>query len=103
MSKPVGDLEKVRKTASDGDSKSKSNGRSRFPLTVVPDQKFVYDPSDLKNWDSARDLGEPGSYPFTRGPYENMYRGKLWTMRMFSGFGTARDTNERFKYLLEHG
>ena len=102
MSKPVGDLEKVRK-ASDGDSKAKSNGRSRFPLTVVPDQKFVYDAADLKSWDPARDLGEPGSYPFTRGPYENMYRGRLWTMRMFSGFGTARDTNERFKYLLEHG
>ncbi|HKS15921.1 MAG TPA: methylmalonyl-CoA mutase family protein, partial [Planctomycetota bacterium] len=67
------------------------------------DQKFVYDPSDLKNWDPAKELGEPGSYPFTRGPYENMYRGRLWTMRMFSGFGTARDTNERFKYLLEHG
>ncbi len=102
MSKPVGDLEKVRK-ASDGDSKAKSNGRSRFPLTVVPDQKFVYDPSDLAGWDPAKELGEPGSYPYTRGPYANMYRGRLWTMRMFSGFGTARDTNERFKYLLEHG
>ena len=102
MSKPVGDVDKVRK-ASDGDSKGRSPGRSRFPLTVVPDAKFVYDPSDLENWDSTRDLGEPGSYPFTRGPYENMYRGRLWTMRMFSGFGTARDTNARFKYLLEHG
>jgi methylmalonyl-CoA mutase N-terminal domain/subunit len=102
MSKPVGDLEKVRRTASDEGSK-KANGRSRFPLTIVPDQKFVYDSADLEGWDPAKDLGEPGSYPFTRGPYENMYRGKLWTMRMFSGFGTARDTNARFKYLLEHG
>jgi methylmalonyl-CoA mutase N-terminal domain/subunit len=101
MSKPVGDLEKVRKTESDG--KTRSTGRSRFPLTIVPDGKFVYDANDLAGWDPATELGEPGSYPFTRGPYENMYRGRLWTMRMFSGFGTARDTNERFKYLLEHG
>ena len=50
-----------------------------------------------------RDLGEPGDYPFTRGPYKTMYRGKVWTMRMFSGFGTAGDTNKRFLYLLEHG
>ncbi len=48
-------------------------------------------------------VGLPGEYPFTRGPYPNMYRGRLWTMRMFAGFGTPEDTNERFKYLLEHG
>jgi methylmalonyl-CoA mutase N-terminal domain/subunit len=53
--------------------------------------------------DYERDLGDPGSYPFTRGVYESMYRGRLWTMRMFAGFGTARETNERFRYLLEHG
>jgi methylmalonyl-CoA mutase, N-terminal domain len=48
-------------------------------------------------------LGYPGSYPFTRGPYPSMYRGRLWTMRQFAGFGTARETNERFHYLLDHG
>jgi len=48
-------------------------------------------------------VGEPGSYPFTRGPYPSMYRGRLWTMRQFAGFGTARETNERFHYLLDHG
>jgi methylmalonyl-CoA mutase N-terminal domain/subunit len=48
-------------------------------------------------------LGEPGSYPFTRGPYESMYRGRLWTMRQFAGFGTVEETNERFHYLLDHG
>jgi methylmalonyl-CoA mutase, N-terminal domain len=53
--------------------------------------------------DYARDLGDPGEYPFTRGPYETMYRGKPWTMRQFAGFGTARETNERFHYLLGHG
>src|SRR5262249_15974725 len=48
-------------------------------------------------------LGKPGQYPFTRGIYPNMYRGKLWTMRQYAGFGTARETNERFKYLLKEG
>src|SRR5262245_15288261 len=51
----------------------------------------------------AEALGDPGHFPFTRGPHESMYRGKLWTMRMFSGFGTPEDTNRRFKFLLEHG
>jgi methylmalonyl-CoA mutase N-terminal domain/subunit len=53
--------------------------------------------------DYERDLGYPGVYPFTRGVYPSMYRGKLWTMRQFAGFGTAEETNERFRYLLEHG
>jgi methylmalonyl-CoA mutase, N-terminal domain len=53
--------------------------------------------------DYDRDLGYPGVYPFTRGVYPSMYRGRLWTMRQFAGFGTAQETNERFRYLLEHG
>jgi len=53
--------------------------------------------------DYDRDLGYPGAYPFTRGVYPSMYRGRLWTMRQFAGFGTAAETNERFRYLLEHG
>jgi methylmalonyl-CoA mutase, N-terminal domain len=53
--------------------------------------------------DEERDLGYPGVYPFTRGVYPSMYRGKLWTMRQFAGFGTAEETNERFRYLLDHG
>jgi methylmalonyl-CoA mutase N-terminal domain/subunit len=53
--------------------------------------------------DYARDLSYPGAYPFTRGVYPSMYRGRLWTMRQFAGFGTAEETNERFRYLLEHG
>ena len=51
----------------------------------------------------GRDLGSPGEFPFTRGVYPSMYRGRLWTMRQFAGFGTAAETNERFRYLLEHG
>ncbi|GIU95283.1 MAG: methylmalonyl-CoA mutase [Gaiellaceae bacterium] len=53
--------------------------------------------------DYERDLGYPGEYPFTRGVYASMYRGRLWTMRQFAGFGTAEETNERFRYLLAHG
>src|SRR5438874_6416776 len=53
--------------------------------------------------DYQRELGYPGAYPFTRGVYPSMYRGRLWTMRQFAGFGTAAETNERFRYLLEHG
>ena len=62
--------------------------------------KLVYGPQDLP---PAQQLGDPGSYPFTRGIHPNMYRGKLWTMRMFAGFGTPEETNRRFHYLLEQG
>jgi methylmalonyl-CoA mutase, N-terminal domain len=53
--------------------------------------------------DAEETVGRPGEYPFTRGPYESMYRGRLWTMRQFAGFGTVEETNERFHYLLDHG
>ncbi len=66
----------------------------------VPD---VVDPAHLPEHDFARDIGWPGRYPFTRGPQATMYRGRLWTMRQFAGFGTPEDTNRRFKYLLQHG
>jgi methylmalonyl-CoA mutase N-terminal domain/subunit len=58
---------------------------------------------DTVDIDYARDLGYPGAYPFTRGVYPSMYRGRLWTMRQFAGFGTAEETNARFHYLLDHG
>jgi methylmalonyl-CoA mutase N-terminal domain/subunit len=64
----------------------------------------LYRPEDLgEAWSYHERLGDPGRFPFTRGPHESMYRGKLWTMRMFSGFGTPEDTNRRFRYLLAHG
>jgi len=65
--------------------------------------KRVYTPEDIKDFNYAMDLGNPGKYPFTRGAYSNMYRGRLWTMRQFAGFGTADQTNQRYKFLLEHG
>jgi methylmalonyl-CoA mutase, N-terminal domain len=65
--------------------------------------KPVYEPSDLKDWDAAAKLGEPGKFPFTRGIHGNMYRSRLWTMRQYAGFGSAEETNERFRYLLANG
>ena len=65
--------------------------------------KRVYGPHQLEGFDPARDLGEPGEPPFTRGVYASMYRGRLWTMRQYAGMGTAQQTNARFRYLLDHG
>jgi len=65
--------------------------------------KRLYTPEDIETLDYLRDLGFPGEYPFTRGVHATMYRARLWTMRMFAGFGTAADTNRRFKYLLKEG
>src|SRR5437773_2251640 len=65
----------------------------------------VYRPADLdeRGWGYGLQLGDPGEFPFTRGPHQTMYRGKPWTMRMFSGFGSPDDTNRRFKFLLAQG
>jgi methylmalonyl-CoA mutase N-terminal domain/subunit len=67
------------------------------------ERKPVYSAEELRGFDPARELGRPGEYPFTRGIHPTMYRGRLWTMRQFAGFGTAEDTNQRYKFLLEHG
>jgi len=71
-------------------------------LSGVPVER-LYTPADLAEFDYDRDLGDPGEYPFTRGIHETMYRGKIWTMRQFSGFGTPEDTNRRLHYLLQQG
>ncbi len=63
----------------------------------------TYDAVALEGWDPATKLGEPGGYPYTRGPYPTMYRGRMWTMRQYAGFGTAEETNERFTALLAAG
>jgi methylmalonyl-CoA mutase N-terminal domain/subunit len=63
----------------------------------------LYTPADLNHWDADKDLGLPGAPPYTRGIHPAMYRNRLWTMRQFAGFGSAQDTNERFKYLLSQG
>jgi methylmalonyl-CoA mutase N-terminal domain/subunit len=78
-------------------------GKRFETLSGIPLQPS-YGPGDLgTGWRYADKLGDPGQYPYTRGPHETMYRGKLWTMRMFSGFGTPEDTNRRFRFLLTHG
>jgi methylmalonyl-CoA mutase N-terminal domain/subunit len=77
--------------------------KARFEtMSGVPVER-VYGPADLPGWKYEERLGQPGQYPFTRGVYPTMYRGRLWTMRMFAGFGRPEDTNRRFKFLLEQG
>ncbi len=74
-------------------------------FTTVSGKKIepLYTPLDLESFDYIEELGLPGEYPYTRGIHPTMYHGRLWTMRQFSGFGTAEQTNKRYKYLLNHG
>ena len=83
---------------------------SRFPerqddfiTTSSEPIERIYTPSDVADLEFERDLGMPGMYPYTRGIHATMHRGRLWTMRMFAGFGTAEETNQRFKFLLDQG
>ena len=76
---------------------------SRFSTVSDMEIKGLYTPNDMEHLDYSRDIGFPGIYPFTRGVQPSMYRGKIWTMRMFSGLGGPEETNRRFHYLLEHG
>lgn len=77
--------------------------RQRYHSISFRDQPALATPETLGEFDYATKLGYPGEYPFTRGIQPSMYRGRLWTMRQFAGFGSPDDTNKRFKYLLEHG
>ena len=77
--------------------------QAQFVTTSGLPIERLYSPADLKDKDFESDIGWPGEYPFTRGIHPTMHRGKLWTMRMFAGFGTAEETNARFKYLLQQG
>ncbi|MGB3904175.1 MAG: methylmalonyl-CoA mutase family protein [Anaerolineae bacterium] len=77
--------------------------REKFATVSGKEVQRLYTPLDIADFDYERDLGMPGEYPFTRGVHPTMYRGRPWTMRMFAGYGTAEETNARFKYLREHG
>jgi methylmalonyl-CoA mutase N-terminal domain/subunit len=87
-------LENERGEAPGAPERTTASGRRIAP---------VHRPADVASLDYRRDLGDPGEYPFTRGVHRTMYRGRMWTMRQFAGFGSAGETNARFKYLLEHG
>jgi methylmalonyl-CoA mutase N-terminal domain/subunit len=76
---------------------------AKFMTTSSAPINVLYGPEDVAHIDFFRDIGFPAEFPYTRGIHANMYRGRLWTMRQFAGFGTAADTNQRFKYLLDHG
>jgi methylmalonyl-CoA mutase N-terminal domain/subunit len=80
-----------------------SERMERFLTTSSTPVDRLYTPLDLSGLDYEHDIGFPGQYPFTRGVHSTMHRGRLWTMRMFAGFGTAEETNARYKYLLDHG
>jgi len=77
--------------------------RKRFVTTSSEPIERIYTPLDVADLDYQRDLGLPGEYPYTRGIHPTLHRSKLWTMRMFAGFGSAEETNKRFKYLLDQG
>ncbi len=82
---------------------TKGERKEKFRNLSNIEIKKLYMPDHIQDLNYVMDLGEPGQYPFTRGAYKNMYRGRLWTMRQFAGFGNAEQTNQRYKFLLEHG
>jgi methylmalonyl-CoA mutase N-terminal domain/subunit len=87
-----------------GPTLAKSPERQKeFTTTSLYPIRRLYTEADLDGWDPASDLSLPGEPPYTRGIHASMYRSRLWTMRQFAGFGTAEDTNQRFRYLLAHG
>jgi methylmalonyl-CoA mutase N-terminal domain/subunit len=87
--------ENAKKRGGIAERKSASPTGLAVPAVVTPD--------DLRDWDAERDLGYPGQFPFTRGVYPTMYRGRLWTMRQYAGFGSAAESNRRYRYLLSQG
>ncbi len=103
-------VEQIREAAEQWEETDVQRSQARFPerrdpfttMSGLPIER-LYTPVDVAQQDYERDLGLPGRYPYTRGPQPTGYRGKLWTMRMFAGFGSAEETNARFRYLLEQG
>ena len=96
------DFEKAKNSYLDKLKNAKDTGM-KFTTVSGREVNPVYNPDDVGNIDFLNDINFPGEYPYTRGIHTNGYRGKIWTMRQFAGFGTPEDTNERFKYLLQHG
>jgi len=103
----LAELEKILKEWEEGTLKETTDRfperQDKFITTSSEEVNRLYTPASVPDFDYTRDLGLPGEYPFTRGVHPTMHRGRLWTMRMFAGFGTAEETNARFKYLLGEG
>lgn len=93
----------VQEMAKPTGKKSKGKGEKTFETISGIPLKPIYTPEDLKDWKYDEKLNEPGVFPYTRGIHETMYRGKVWTMRQFAGYGGPEETNARFKYLLAQG
>ncbi len=98
-------LKEIKKEKENWEEEYKNHPEREVKFTTVSGMEVapLADPSDLEGFDYVEKLGFPGSYPFTRGVYNSVYRGRLWTMRQFAGFGSPEDTNKRFKFLLEAG
>src|SRR5258708_15182645 len=109
MSDP-NDLDKLRQAHADWEANTlrktlerAPEGQEEFMTTSSAPVERLSTPLDLPDFDYLEDLGFPGEYPYTRGVHATGHRGKLWTMRLFSGFGSAEESNARYKYLLEQG
>ncbi len=94
---------KNRKLEYEARAKKSNSSGMKYTTVSGEDVKVLYDPGDVENIDYLNEIGFPGEYPYTRGIHSNGYRGKIWTMRQFAGFGSPEDTNQRFHYLLNHG
>ena len=104
------ELDKIKKKRDDWENnfysqsvKVRPEHKKKFENLSFNPIKNLYTPDDIAHLDYEKDMGYPGLHPFLRGVYPTMYRGQLWTMRQFSGFGSAEETNQRYKYLLDHG
>lgn len=100
------DTKKIKAARKEWESKTLKGNDQRLEKFVTTSSlpiDILYTPEDVPNLNYLKDLNFPGQFPFTRGVQPTMHRGRLWTMRQFAGFGTAEETNERFKYLLAHG
>ncbi|MBI3194330.1 MAG: methylmalonyl-CoA mutase, partial [Ignavibacteriae bacterium] len=86
-------------------AKAAATSSRQVKFTTVSGEpiEMLYTPDDIAHIDYLNDIGFPGEFPYTRGIHPNMYRGRLWTMRQFAGFGAPEETNERYHYLLKHG
>jgi methylmalonyl-CoA mutase N-terminal domain/subunit len=102
----LNDMDSIKRAKREWSERAEKSGKKRnakFTTVSSAPIDVLYTPDDIENINYLADIGFPGEFPYTRGVHHNMYRGKMWTMRQFAGFGTPEDTNERFKYLLEHG